>query len=315
MSDFWEEISICSGIGGITLGLERAKLAKPILFCEIEPFCQKVLNKHWPSVPICTNVKELAHDPEKFIPRAKKGTKRILTGGYPCQSFSQAGKRLGWEDERAIYPFISQIIEQERPFFILLENVRGHISLGLDDVLNDLGSKAYATTTLLLPSGASVGSPHKRERIFILGKNMADTNSIFRDVNEINKKHGEIATQEIFRNRNGLPNTQRDVPNTNSQRGCSGQTGNKDAEDAGQSSRDKKQGGRNIKLQMGKLDDGVRSRLLGSLEPFPEEPKDIPRVATEQKDRAKKLKALGNSVVPNVIHRIGLAIKESFNEM
>ena len=66
---------------------------------------------------------------------------------------------------------------------------------------------------------------------------------------------------------------------------------------------------------MGKLADGVRSRLLGSLEPFPEEPKDIPRVATGQKDRAKKLKALGNSVVPNVIHRIGLAIKESFNEM
>jgi len=351
MSDLWEHIDLCSGIGGFSLGFQWAELSEPILFCELDEFCQKILKKHWPDVPICNDVKELANDTNAFIPRPR-GRKRILTGGYPCQSFSQAGKRLGWEDPRAIWPFIFRIVQQERPDVCVFENVAGHISLGLDEVLHDLEGEGYTTRTFVLPAEAC-GASHRRDRLWIIARNVADTKhtrlqnksrgkfgqlgekssnkkearhqstvcttsgdpnvadteSISRNDNEINKKHGEIATQEIFRNRNGLPNTQRDVSNTNGQRGCSRSTRGQDAEDAGQSSGSEKQGGRNTKLQMGFVANGVRSRLLGSLKPWPEEPKDIPRVATGQKDRAKKLKALGNAIVPQIAQRIGIAIK------
>ena len=82
MSDLWEHIDLCSGIGGFSLGFQWAELSEPILFCELDEFCQKILKKHWPDVPICNDVKELANDTNAFIPR-RNGRKRILTACYP----------------------------------------------------------------------------------------------------------------------------------------------------------------------------------------------------------------------------------------
>ena len=350
MTDFWEHIDICSGIGGFSLGFQWAKLSEPILFCELDEFCQKILKKHWTNVPICNDVKELADDTTKFIPRPR-GRKRILTGGYPCQSFSQAGKRLGWEDPRAIWPYIFRIVQQERPDVCVFENVAGHISLGLDEVLHDLEGESYNTRTFVLPAEAC-GASHRRDRLWIIGRNVADTSGIRgqnvsgndqenakRPSEKENVKSGNFCTNgrgsedvvdtKDFRRKHSTHETQQkgdttrcckgefkgsssDVANTNGQRGCSEQTRGQDAEDARQSSRGKEQGGRNTQLQMGKLAHGVRPQLLGSLKPWPEEPTDIPRVATGQKDRAKKLKALGNAIVPQIAQRIGIAIKESF---
>jgi DNA (cytosine-5)-methyltransferase 1 len=317
MSDLWEHIDLCSGIGGFSLGFQWAELSKPILFCELDEFCQKILKKHWPDVPICNDVKELANDTNAFIPKPR-GRKRILTGGYPCQSFSQAGKRLGWEDPRAIWPFIFRIVQQERPNVCVFENVSGHISLGLDEVLHDLEGEGYNTRTFVLPAEAC-GASHRRDRLWIIARNMGNANDNGSSTTEIRRskqetargsQKGQIKTEQSQRT-SGRENHD-DVADTNSQRGCSGQTRGQDAEDAGQSSRGKKQGGRNIKLQMGFVANGVRSRLLGSLKRWPEEPVDIPRVATGQKDRAKKLKALGNAIVPQIAQRIGIAIRESF---
>ena len=173
MANLWEHIYLCSGIGGFSLGFQWAELSEPILFCELDEFCQKILKKHWPDVPICNDVKELADDTTKFIPRPR-GRKRILTGGYPCQSFSQAGKRLGWEDPRAIWPFIFRIVQQERPDVCVFENVAGHISLGLDEVLHDLECEGYNTMTLVC-GAETTGAPHKRNRLWIIARNVADT--------------------------------------------------------------------------------------------------------------------------------------------
>ena len=360
MNDLWEHIDLCSGIGGFSLGFQWAELSEPILFCELDEFCQKILKKHWPNVPIVDDVKELANDTNAFIPRPR-GRKRILTAGYPCQPFSQAGQRRGTEDPRHIWPYILRIIQQERFDVLVFENVAGHISLGLDEVLHDLEGEGYTTRTFVLPAEAC-GASHRRDRLWIIAKNMADTDSRMRrggrtigqsGENEnrgIHSEKEEQTTHDIRSevvgcdtmgrktedvadtNSEGLQrqrehiklerkqrseqfsktSTQRDVADTNSERGCSGQTRGQDAEDAGQSSRGKEQGGRNIKLQMGFVANGVRSRLLGSLKPWPEEPTDIPRVATGQKDRAKKLKALGNAIVPQIAQRIGIAIRESF---
>jgi DNA-cytosine methyltransferase len=239
MSDLWEHIDLCSGIGGFSLGFQWAELSEPILFCELDEFCQKILKKHWPDVTICNDVKELANDTNAFIPRPR-GRKRILTAGYPCQPFSQAGQRRGTEDPRHIWPYILRIIQQERPNVCVFENVSGHISLGLDEVLHDLEGEGYTTRTFVLPAEAC-GASHRRDRLWIIARNMgnandngssateirrsneetargsqegqikteqsqgtsgrenhddvADTKSISRDDNEINKKHGEIAYQ------------------------------------------------------------------------------------------------------------------------
>ena len=166
-------VDLCSGIGGFALGFEWAGLSKPVLFCDIEPWSRKVLAKHWPDVPIATDVKELADDPDRFIPRTDPRN-TILSSGYPCQPFSQAGARRGTSDPRHIYPYISEIIAHKRPAWVVLENVYGHLSLGLDEVLNDLANQDYAARPFIFPSGAIVGAPHHRKRVWIIARNVGN---------------------------------------------------------------------------------------------------------------------------------------------
>lgn len=157
-------IDLCSGIGGFALGFEWAGLSRPAMFCDIEPWSRKVLAKHWPDVPIEEDVKVLANEPEK-IPAGGRDT--ILTAGYPCQPFSQAGKRLGTEDDRHIWPYIREIVAQKRPSWCVFENVYGHVSMGLDQVLSDLEADGYATRAFIVPA-CSVDAPHKRDRVWII---------------------------------------------------------------------------------------------------------------------------------------------------
>ena len=156
-------VDLCSGIGGFSLGFEWAQLSTPILFCDTEPWCRKILAKNFPNVPIATDVKELANDPERLVPDCD-----ILTAGYPCQPFSVAGKQKGTEDDRHIWPYIFRIVTQKRPTWCVFENVYGHIAMGLDQVLADLESEGYATRTFVVPA-CGVNAPHKRDRLWIVG--------------------------------------------------------------------------------------------------------------------------------------------------
>jgi len=155
-------VDLCSGIGGFSLGFEWAQLSTPILFCDTEPWCRKILAKNFPNVPIATDVKELANDPERLVPDCD-----ILTAGYPCQPFSVAGKQKGTEDDRHIWPFIFRIVAQKRPTWCVFENVHGHIAMGLDQVLADLESEGYSTRTFVVPA-CGVNAPHKRDRLWIV---------------------------------------------------------------------------------------------------------------------------------------------------
>ena len=156
-------VDLCSGIGGFALGFQWAGLSpQPQLFCDIEPWCRKILQQHWPNVPVASDVKELASDPERFVPDCD-----ILTAGYPCQPFSFAGKRKGEEDDRHIWPHILKIIAFKRPTWCIFENVYGHISLGLDSVLSDLEAEGYTTRTFVVPA-CGVNAPHKRNRLWIV---------------------------------------------------------------------------------------------------------------------------------------------------
>jgi len=158
-------LDLFSGIGGFSLGLESAGLVETVAFCDYEPYCQKVLRKHWPDVPIYGDVKELNY--EKL--RADGiDTIDIITGGYPCQPFSVAGSQKGEQDPRHVWPEMFRLIQEFKPSWVIGENVSGHIKLGLDTVLENLESEGYSARTFSI-SASSVGANHQRERIWIVG--------------------------------------------------------------------------------------------------------------------------------------------------
>ena len=152
-------LDLFSGIGGFSLGLEATGGFETAAFCEIDPYCRSVLKKHWPGVPIFEDIRKLKG--------TDIGTVDIITGGYPCQPFSVAGKQKGVEDKRHLWPEYFRIIKELRPSFIVGENVGGHIKLGLDSVIEDLESEGYAARMFSI-SASSVGANHQRERIWIV---------------------------------------------------------------------------------------------------------------------------------------------------
>ena len=174
-------VDICSGIGGFALGFQWAELSSPVLFCDIEPWSRKILAKHWPDVPIAEDVKELANDPDGLVPDCD-----IITAGYPCQPFSLAGERRGSEDDRHIWPYILSIVEAKRPAWCVFENVYGHVSMGLDEVLSDLEGQGYAARPFIVPACAA-DAPHRRDRVWIIARNMGDTDSQQRGATKENK--------------------------------------------------------------------------------------------------------------------------------
>jgi DNA (cytosine-5)-methyltransferase 1 len=160
-------VDLCSGIGGFSLGFQWANLSKTIMFCDTEEWCRKILNQNFPNIPIATDVKELANDAERLVPDHD-----ILTAGYPCQPFSVAGKRQAEKDDRHIWPYIFRIITSKRSPWVVLENVYGHVALGLDKVLADLESEGYSTRTFIVPA-CSKNAPHRRDRMWIIARNVA----------------------------------------------------------------------------------------------------------------------------------------------
>jgi DNA (cytosine-5)-methyltransferase 1 len=150
--------SLFSGIGGLDLGLERAG-HKVIWQSEIDPFACKVLKKHWPKV--------VNHGDIKQIDWATVEPVDIICGGYPCQPFSTAGKRKGTDDPRHLWPWVRTAISELQPQYAILENVRGHLSMGGLQVIGELAEIGYDAEWRVV-SAAGVGAPHQRERIIIL---------------------------------------------------------------------------------------------------------------------------------------------------
>lgn len=156
-------LDLFSGIGGIALAARWAGFSTR-LFCEIEPYAQRVLRKHWPRVPIHDDIRTLTAE---TLQRHGVGRPTLLTGGFPCQPFSCAGKRKGTADDRFLWPEMLRIIAECRPAWVVGENVAGFVRLGLDRALADLEGEGYECRTFVLPACA-VGAPHQRMRVFIV---------------------------------------------------------------------------------------------------------------------------------------------------
>lgn len=153
-------LDLFSGIGGFSLGLERTGGFRTIAFCEIEPFPRKVLRKHWPDVPIFEDVRKLHAADLPELPD-------VITGGYPCQPFSLTGERRGQDDDRHLWPEVLRLVQECRPTWVFCENVIGHITLGLDQVLADLEGENYTSWPFVLPA-CGVNAPQLRKRVWIV---------------------------------------------------------------------------------------------------------------------------------------------------
>ncbi len=135
-----------------------------VAFCEIEEFPRKVLAKHWPNIPIYEDVKNVT---KERLDADGINDIGLVCGGYPCQPFSVAGKRGGKTDDRHLWPEMFRIIKDVKPRWVIAENVTGHISMGIDEVLFDLEAINYEWQTIIIPACA-VYAGHRRDRLWIV---------------------------------------------------------------------------------------------------------------------------------------------------
>lgn len=157
-------LSLFSGIGGLDLAAEMAGF-KTVGQCEWADYPTKVLEKHWPDVPRWRDIRTLTG--ESFYDRTGLRTVDVVSGGFPCQPFSVAGKRRGKEDDRYLWPEMLRVIQELRPSWVVGENVAGIVNLALDQVLSDLENIGYAVQTLIIPA-CSVDAAHRRDRCAIV---------------------------------------------------------------------------------------------------------------------------------------------------
>jgi DNA (cytosine-5)-methyltransferase 1 len=150
--------SLCSGYGGLDMAVEAYFNAETVWMCDNDKYASIVIKERW-NLPNLGDLKTVDWSSVEPID--------ILTAGYPCQPFSQAGQRKGIEDERHIFPYIMQAIGILRPRFIILENVRGHLSLGFKEVLKSLAETGYDAKWRVVRA-SEAGAPHQRARLFII---------------------------------------------------------------------------------------------------------------------------------------------------
>jgi len=270
-------LDLFSGIGGFSLGLERAGM-ETVAFCEYDEKCRQVLKKHWPDVPQYNDVRTLTKEQLDNDGITDIG---LVCGGYPCQPFSTAGKRQGEADDRHLWPELFRLVQEIRPTWVLCENVAGHISMGLDSVLADLESEGYSSQPLVIPACA-VGAYHRRDRVWIL----AHSDSLDGGADGTTSNAGANG-------RNKSRGGGQDVAHAGGERLQGGQeTGNTE------------RGG----AQRNELFAGCGKRSeSGSWLPEPA----VGRVANGVPRRVDRLKQLGNAVVPQIPELIGRAIMEA----
>lgn len=276
----FDHASLFTGIGGFDLAAEWAGFNN-VFQVENNPFCNKVLIKNFP------NVKRY-EDIEKFEGKKYRGSIDIVSGGFPCQPFSHAGKRKGTEDNRNLWPEMLRTIRDIQPSYVVAENVFGLVNwnkgMVFEQVQTDLENEGYQVQSVILPA-AGKNAPHKRDRIWIVAYS-----EHFRNINRSNKIQRKSEKKKMEKQHKIYKFKQpgtiwKFFSNTFSERRCSRKTNSQNAKNAWQSSRGKKSG------------------------PWHVEP-DVDRVANGVSDRVDKYRAIGNAIVPQIAYEIFMVIKK-----
>lgn len=175
MSNTLTLLDLFSGIGGFSYGFERTNRIKTIAFCEKDKFCQKVLNKHWQGIKIYDDIRNINGSEIKAD---------IITGGFPCQPFSVAGKRRGQDDDRYLWDETIRVVAETKPRWFVGENVDGIINIAngtiLQQIQKDLEAENFEVQCLVIPA-SGVGAWHQRKRVWIIGCNVSNTNNSGRE--------------------------------------------------------------------------------------------------------------------------------------
>jgi DNA (cytosine-5)-methyltransferase 1 len=207
-------LDLFSGVGGFALGLEKSGF-ETVAFCEIEPYAQKVLAKHWPGVPIYGDVRQLTAD---RLAADGIGVD-VITGGFPCQDISTAGRQAGIDGERSgLWSEIARLIGELQPRYAIMENVTNLISgdsgRWFGRVLGDLAEIGYDAEWHCIPASA-IGANHHRDRVWIVaypdGKRLQGRRSPILSERDITNGHGRssgwwASEPAIQRMANGIPN-------------------------------------------------------------------------------------------------------------
>jgi DNA (cytosine-5)-methyltransferase 1 len=321
-------LDLFSGIGGFSLAARNVwgKDHNVIAFVEQDKYCQKVLNKHWPDVPVFEDIKEFKYDDvpdttEQRLPDRSRSqvantgeteselkrhggmsgrisherkTVDLLTGGFPCQPFSVAGKRGGKADDRYLWPEMLRVIQEAKPTWIIGENVSGIINMGLETTVLDLEEEGYEVELLILPA-CGVGAWHQRYRVWIVAHSEAvrhggrdskecgsqrvgkfqqeeqEGREVWSQAERCSELHRETdvadtTSDDKWRTREAQGRSSQsgeNVSNSISQRRCCGNSKWKNAENVGKLQRSQKYGPWNAEPDVGRVAHGVPRKLDG----------------------------------------------------
>jgi DNA (cytosine-5)-methyltransferase 1 len=333
-------LDLFSGIGGFSLGLESTGQFETIAFVEKDEFCQKVLKKNFNNIPIESEVRNVKGD---------RYAADIITGGFPCQPFSVAGKRKGTDDDRYLWDETIRVIRECKPRWFIGENVEGIINIQqgmvLRQVCDDLEKEGFKVQCLVIPA-SGIGAWHQRKRVWIIGCNVSNSNissETKRRQHEIDEK---ASSSKKYFQRGSISNGRqgyiqstwqsKNVSNSDSIRhrrwsseGCTNerwsflpreQEGREMGSEAercyGDDANTNSEGsqGHGVSTDMETKQRQVSSKnSIEEQQTWWEAQSDICRnvngISYElDKDRANRIKSLGNSIVPLIARELGLAI-------
>ena len=285
-------LDLFSGIGGFSLGLESTGFFETIGFVEKDKFCQKVLKKHWSNINIEEDIRNV---------KGEKYAADVVTGGFPCQPFSVAGKRKSTADDRYLWDEMLRVIRETKPRWVIGENVEGIVNINegmvLRQVLTDLENEGFKSQCIIIPA-SGIGAWHQRKRIWIIS--YANTRLSIRENEEIQSRG------------NAINNGSEDVSNSECilPHGCSSTTRNSNTK---QSWLECNESGNRNKVW---CETERCSEQVGSRKTWWQTQSELCGVpnglsATLDKNRSNRIKALGNSIVPQIARQIGLAIMEA----
>ena len=338
-------LSLFSGIGGLDLAAEMAGF-RTVGQCEWADYPTKVLEKHWPDVPRWRDIRTLTG--ESFHEKTGLRTVDVISGGFPCQPFSVAGKRRGKEDDRYLWPEMLRVISELRPAWVVGENVAGIVNMALDQVYADLENEGYAVQAFIIPACA-VDAPHRRDRCAIVGRktDVPNPNKVRCDLwgSERERVRGDAprheadtggknvedadgngcgrprdlcelrcVQKEVGKGEANFPCKPSQVPGTMAHADHGSRLVRRDrefptVEETAASGSD--HGGRASEYVAGEwwpAEPGLGGMVDG-LPCWLDEPA-IPRIATGIPDRANRLKCLGNAVVPQQFYPVFQAIAD-----